>query len=137
MGELSIRNSSTANVSGGSFNGIDLNSAGTAIVSGGNIGSLFTNNTSVLDLIGSGLTETYTDVSRQYNEYTVMGILQNGDRLDTTYTDFGGTLLFNGQNASPVPESSSVISLGLLLMLGLGGLALTRARHVLSLRKNS
>jgi MYXO-CTERM domain-containing protein len=64
-----------------------------------------------------------------YTEYTVTGTLQSGDALDATYDDYGGTLEFNGVPASPVPEASTVSSLGLLLVLGLGGVAVARRRR--------
>ena len=120
---------STANVSGGSITALKTNDASTANVTGGTVtNSLSTSNTSILDLFGTGFTETPLPSNGLYPQYTVTGILQNGDSLNATYSYFGGTLEFNGVPAQPVPEASSLASFSLLLLLGLGGVAVSRRR---------
>lgn len=121
---------STANVTGGSIFVLKTSDAGTANVTGGMItNSLSTSNTSILDLLGTGFTETPLPYNGLYPRYAVTGILQNGDPLQATYDYFGGTLEFNGAAAQPVPEASTTISFGLLLCLGLGGLAVSARRR--------
>jgi len=56
--------------------------------------------------------------------HTISGTLANGDLLNTTFQDHGYINLNLGTPpALPVPEASTTVSLGLLLMLGAGGLA--------------
>ena len=57
---------------------------------------------------------------------TISGILANGDILDTTFYDLNGTINLNPPAA--VPEASTTISLGLLLMLGMGGVLAARKK---------
>ena len=58
----------------------------------------------------------------------------NIDRVSTFtatpdgFPDYVGSYTLKVTNASPVPESSSYVSLGLLLLLGLGGVVISRRR---------
>ncbi len=70
--------------------------------------------------------KSLTNISNQL--YTITGTLQNGDALNAEYSNYGGMLEFNGVPAAPVPESSTTVSLGLLLMLGLGGMTAAAKR---------
>ena len=132
---LGTYNNSGANISGGGISYLLAQGASMASVSGGDISNLYTYDTSVLDLLGSGLaarlTGTFQDFpSGTYSQYQITGTLRNGDALNATYFDHGGTLEFNGVAAVPsVPEASSIVSLGLLLGLGLGGAAVGRRRR--------
>ena len=115
----------TANITGGTFAYLQTDFSSTINVRGGILTNiLYTYDTSTLDLFGSGFTETLLNP----NQYAVTGTLQNGDPLNTIYDDFGGTLEFNGIPAA-VPEASSMVSLGLLLLLGIGGMAVSRRRR--------
>lgn len=126
---LSIEEISTANVSGGNFNYFNTFGSSTANVIGGSIINLETLDTSVLNLFGTDFSETFLGSGSGYQLYNVMGTLQNGNPLNASYYDAGGTLEFNGVPANAVPEASSVVSLSLLLMLGLGGLAASARRR--------
>ena len=120
---------STADVRGGTVLDIYTHDTSTVSVRGGSIDYLDTEGASVLDLFGTGLSETFVAQGSDFKQYTVTGTLQNGNLLNADYYDYSGTLEFNGVAAVPsVPEASSVASLGVLLVLGLGGLAAARRR---------
>ena len=116
---------STAHVSGGRISELVTYATSTANVNGGSFDQLETYDTSVLDLFGTGLSETFLESDSDYQLNDVTGTLQDGDSLNALYFDYGGKLSFN----SPVPEVSSVVSLGVLLMLGLGGMAVNARRR--------
>ena len=97
----------------------------TANVSGGSIQYLTTDGGGTIDLFGTGFTETFEgDPQGSILQYNVTGTLQDGTAINATYDFLGGNLIFS----SPVPEASSVMSLGILLVLGLGGLAVSARR---------
>ena len=125
MGALDTTGTSTANVSGGGFGYISITDNSEANVTGGVISSYFaTYSSGVLNLFGTGLTETFLTKGGGYKEYQLAGTLQNGDLLNAPYYDYGGTI--NLYPSAAVPEASSVVSLGLLLVLGLGGIVINR-----------
>jgi hypothetical protein len=128
-GFLNASSSGTTNVSGGSINGLSTYNTSKANVTGGSFTYLETSDTSVLDLFGTGFSETLLGSGSGYKTYNVMGTLQNSDLLNATYYAFGGTLKFNGvPAAAAVPEASTTASFGLLLALGLGGLVIAKKR---------
>ena len=59
---------------------------------------------------------------------TISGILANGDVLNTRFQDHGIINLNIGSPPPAVPEASTTVSLGLLLMLGGGGVAFAARR---------
>ncbi len=132
--------SSVTNIYGGStFYATALGSSvggvpgsGTINIYGGGLTYLAAEQTGVIDIFGSGLTETYLGTSDPFQIYSLTGTLQDGTVLAATYSSDNGTVLFNGQPAVPipaVPEASTTVSLGLLLMLGLGGMAVAAKRR--------
>ena len=68
---------------------------------------------------------TLSSSAYRSGSHTIMGTLENGDILNTTFQDKDTINLNVGTApvlpAAPVPEASTTVSLGLLLMLGLGG----------------
>jgi len=120
----------TATVSGGIINGLSAQGFSTINITGvplqtlGAGFSLGTSGSGTIDLFGTGLTATPTVDS---DIFTIRGTLLDGKSLTSNYFDNGGRLLFNGTPA-PVPEASSMISLGLLLVFGLRGLLIARRR---------
>ena len=119
---VSTYDSSMADVTSGATYA-DTYGSSKATVSGGDVGYLYTGGTSTLDLVGRGFTETSGLSHTSPDLYLVTGTLKDGGKVDAVYDDLGGTLEFNGKAASPVPEASSLSSLGLLLGLGLGAWA--------------
>ena len=59
---------------------------------------------------------------------TISAILENGDVLNTTFLDSGAINLNIGTPPPAVPEASTTVSLGLLLALGVGGIAFAARR---------
>ena len=65
----------------------------------------------------------------RFGSDTISGILANGDVLNTRFQDQFGIINLNiGTPPAAVPEASTTVSLGLLLMLGLGGIAFAARR---------
>ena len=65
-----------------------------------------------------------------YGPGTISATLANGDTLNTTFLMYNGKINLNIGTPPPaaVPETSSVVSLGILLMLGVGGIAFAARR---------
>ena len=64
-----------------------------------------------------------------YGPGTISATLANGDTLNTTFLMYNGKINLNiGTPPAAVPETSSVVSLGLLLLLGVGGIAFAARR---------
>ena len=116
------------NVRGGTIGAIQATNSSTVNVTGGNIASFSTAGTSLIDIFGTGLTETFLGAFSNYTEYGITGNLRSGDVVNATYFDYGGTLEFNNATPPVVPEASTTVSLGLLLALGLGGLVVAAKR---------
>ncbi len=94
---------------------------GTINIYGGNFTYIATQDTGVMNIFGTGLTETLLETSSPFSTYSVTGTLQDGTAFNVLYGNNNGTLLFNGLPAvpiAPVPEVSTILSLGLLLALG-------------------
>lgn len=137
-------NPSSASITGGSVKAITASGGTTAFpgqpptsvfttctIQGGTFGTLASTNNGGFNIIGSNLF--------LFTNGLVTGTLSDGEMLNAQYTNsstFGvsGFLDFNGIAAVPVappaavPEASTTVSLGLLLMLGLGGIAVARHR---------
>jgi len=91
---------------------------------GGTLGTLTAFNYGGFDVFGSNLQLTQAGY--------VTGFLFDGTTINSAYTNTDGLgfLEFNGTVVpAAVPEVSTTISLGLLLTLGLGGIALTKRRR--------
>jgi hypothetical protein len=127
-------NSSTTN-----YKGLSAFSNSQLTISGGTFQQLLAEDTSTINLIGSNLTESSNFYFSPSGDsfYTVSGTLQGSQSPFTAsfYRPSTGTLEFNGVAAvrgapaeNPVPEASTTISLGLLLVLGLGYLGITRRK---------
>ena len=116
------------NVQGGTIGAIQATNLSTVDVGGGNIASFSTADTSLIDIFGTGLTETFLGTFSNYTEYSITGTLYSGDVVNSTYFDYGGTLEFNNRVPPAIPEASTTVSLGLLLALGMGGLVVSARR---------
>lgn len=96
----------------------------TVNISGGTFTTLTAFNYGGFDLFG-------TDLALSASGY-VTGFLNDGEAVNAFYanTDGNGFLDFNHVAVIPgaVPEASTTVSLGLLLVLGAGGLALAKRR---------
>lgn len=125
---LATYDNSIATVSGGTVNGLSAADSSTINVTGlsrQSLGAAFlfgTTGSSTIDLFGTGFTISPT---MDANQFLIKGTLLDGGSLTGTYFNSGGRLLFNGLPA-PIPEASTMVSLGLLLALG--GLIVTRRR---------
>lgn len=123
----SIIGGGTVNITGGSLQYLNADAASIFNITGGNLQNLSTSELSTINLFGTGFTQTLLQTNPSDQVYSIAGTLQNGDTLNAQYSDYGGTLNFITPAA--VPEASSVISLGALLALGLGGYALNARRR--------
>jgi len=98
----------------------------TCTIQGGTFGTLAAAYYGGYNIDGSDL--------RLFTNGEVTGTLSDGEALNAQYTngDGNGFIDFNGVAAVPqaVPEASTTVSLGLLLMLGAGGMVLARRRSV-------
>ncbi len=125
-------NGGTANITGGTFsgspvfNGVALGNGGGSLVtiSGGSFDhrgfEAGTNGT--IDFLGT-FSQTAPITS---GTGTLTGTFLDGETLDALYNvSPGGLIEFN---SAPVPEASSVVSFGLLLALGLGGMVIAAKR---------
>jgi len=91
-------------------------------------------------LLWHGSASNYVDLNQflpaGYSDAFAQGIDANGDIVGVAFTATGNQGIFGTPHAflwrsSPVPETSSAVSLGFLLALGLGGVFLARKRKVL------
>ncbi len=123
----------TANITGGTFIGVPgsggsaLSNGGGALatISGGSFdqGGFEAGTNGTIDLLGT-FSQTAPITS---GTGTITGTLLDGESINARYgVDQGGLIEFN---SAPVPEASSVVSFGLLLTLGLGGLAMSARRR--------
>lgn len=128
----------TVSITGGSVNAL-ISSGGYAVqpggyysaydtvcnLSGGAFGTLDAANYGGYDIFGTNLNFSKSGL--------ITGTLSNGQAINAQYvnTDAHGFLEFNSipVSAAAVPEASTTVSLGLLLMLGAGGLVLTKRRR--------
>ena len=125
----------SASVSGGTVGTLENDAGCQTYVSGGKFQFIVNNAVpfgGFIDITGTDLKAIQYGGPGPYDAL-LTGTLSNGDVLDALYAGGvgDGTLEFNGSSATlsaPVPEVSSVISLGLLLCLGMGGLAASRRR---------
>ncbi len=117
------------------YRGLSAFGSGQITVTGGTFQQIFAADNGVINLIGTNLTQgsdlQFDAINQPY--YTVSGTLQQ-DRTPFTaewIVPGGGTLEFNGlpavPGAAPVPEASTVVSLGLLLF-GTAWLAFKRRK---------
>ena len=120
-----------------SYRGLSAFSNAQLSVTGGTFQELVADDASTINLVGSNLTESSSYYISPIGDafYTISGTLQGNQSPFTAgfYAPSTGTLEFNGIAAvrgapasNPVPEASTIISLGLLLMLGLGAVAVKR-----------
>ena len=139
-GTLGSVNAFFASVSGGMIQTLNISgsipffNAG-ASISGGSFqfitnSDFFGNNT--INITRTNLQEIGTPTGANNDGvFQLIGLLSDGETLNAQYTQAGphSTLEFNGMAATPtpVPEASTVASLGGMLLLGGAGLAL-RAR---------
>jgi len=139
-GTLGSVNAFFASVSGGMIQTLNISgsipffNAG-ASISGGSFqfitnSDFFGNNT--INITGTNLQEIGTPTGANNDGvFQLIGLLSDGETLNAQYTQsgFNTQLQFNGVRATPtpVPEASTVASLGGMLLLGGAGLAL-RAR---------
>ena len=139
-GTLGSVNAFFASVSGGMIQTLNISgsipffNAG-ASISGGSFqfitnSDFFGNNT--INITGTNLQEIGTPTGANNDGvFQLIGLLSDGETLNAQYTQSGlnTQLQFNGVRATPtpVPEASTVASLGGMLLLGGAGLAL-RAR---------
>ena len=112
----------TVDITGGTFTstvGPGLRTAyrnALATISGGSFSSIESDSGSAIDLLGTfSQTAPITSGTGQ-----ITGTLLDGQAFSTNYNVSGGLIEFN---ANPVPETSTTASFGLMLALGLGGLA--------------
>ncbi len=146
---VTTKNSSTATLASGQFSQIGAYGNSTVSISGGKFSDLYTFDNATINLIGTNLTAAYNSgsvVSGGFvfpGYYSLGGMLSDGTAVTGYYESgesSGGRLQFNGitaasggivpVSAAPVPEASSVVSLGLMLALGAGGLLLARRKKV-------
>lgn len=108
--------------------GLDAN-GGTIIVAGGDIASDLLAQGGTIDLFSlddspfliNGVPMNNTSLTASGFTGTIIGVLANGDTLDTTFTN-DGTINLNLGTPPAVPEPAS------LFMLGVGGLSFLRRR---------
>ena len=127
---LDTLDTSVATLSGGTVSQLNAYGGSVINVTGGLIGGptsqrfpglLTTYNNGIIDLFGVGLTNI---------NGLVTGTLADGTPLSARYSPSGGgQLLFNGAVPGAVPEASTTASLGLLLVLGLGGWGVRRGKR--------
>ena len=150
---VTTRNSSTATLTGGQFSQIGAYGNSTVTLSGGTFSDLYTFDNATINLIGTNLTAAYNPGTSFTGlpgstftfpgYYSLGGTLSDGTAVAGYYESgesSGGRLQFNGVtaasggivpvSAAPVPEASSVVSLGLLLAFGAGGLFIARRKKV-------
>ena len=147
---VTTKNSSTATLAGGTFTQIGAYGNSTVTISGGTFSNLYTFDNATINLLGTNLTAAYNPgsvipgigvVFPGY--YRLGGTLSDGTAVAGNYQSSesnGGSLQFNGVtaasegvipiSAAPVPEASSVVSLGLMLALGAGGFFIARRKKV-------
>ena len=117
-------------ISGGSISTLNNGGFNTQISGGG---LQFITNAGIINILGTGLQEigTPTDANND-GVFQLKGLLSDGEVLNAQYTQTRGSLDFNGVEAtpSPVPEASTVVSLGGLLLLGGAGLAFRARKRV-------
>ena len=132
---VTTKDNSTATLAGGTFRQIGAKGNSTVTISGGSFKNLYTFDNSTINLIGTNLQATPGTFAFDPS-YNLTGTLSDGTVINGNYESGqgnGGKLQFNGvtvvdTNPAPVPEASSVISLGLMLAFGAGGLMLARKR---------
>ncbi len=137
---VTTKDASTATLAGGTFSNIGAKGSSTVTISGGTFSDLYTFDTGTINLIGTNLTATANN-SFIFPYYNLSGTLSDGTAVAGYYESGlsnGGRLQFNGVtaasggiipvSAAPVPEASSVVSLGLMLAFGAGGLMLARRK---------
>ncbi len=133
---VTTKDNSTATLAGGTFRQIAAKDNSTVTISGGKFFNLYTFGNGTINLIGSNLTATFSTFAFDPS-YNLTGTLSDGTVLNGNYESGqgdGGRILFNGvfaagvPSAAPVPEASSVVSLGLMLVLGAGGFVIARRK---------
>lgn len=141
-GSTGIENTSNAFITGGHVSTLDTygyvnqrNSPATPVnatctIIGGTFDTLIASYYGGYDIYGS-------DLQLTKNNY-ITGFLSDGEPIDALYvTGQGGILTGQGTflnlyNSAPIPEASTTVSLGLLLILGTGGLALAKRRRAVT-----
>lgn len=76
----------------------------------------------------NGVAVNNTSLTNLLYNNTISGTLENGDKLNTSFSN-NGTVYLNLPVPAAVPEASTTVSLGLLLALGAGGLVLAKRRR--------
>ncbi len=131
---VTTKDNSTATLAGGTYPNIGAYGNSTTTISGGSFNNLYTFDNGTINLIGTNLAAAYNSSNIIYpNYYSLSGTLSDGTSVNGFYRSGlsnGGQLQFNGVTVAPVPvpEASSVISLGLMLAFGAGGFMLARRK---------
>ncbi len=133
---VTTKDNSTATLAGGTFRQIAAKGNSNVTISGGSFKNLYTFDNGTINLTGTNLQAVFSTVVFDPS-YNLSGTLSDGTVINGNYESGqgnGGRILFNGvfaagvPAAAPVPEASSVVSLGLMLALGAGGLVLARRK---------
>ncbi len=130
VGNLTTKDNSLATFAGGQDFRIGSEGNSTVNITGGKFQNLYTFDNSVIDLFGTNLMAV-NDPGFISGIVDLSGTLSDGTPVKGFYEanqSMGGTLEFNGVPVQPVPEASTTVSLGLLLMLGMGGLAVAKRK---------
>ncbi len=126
--DLTTKDHSLATFAGGQVIRIGSEGSSAVNITGGKFQNLYTFDSSVIDLFGTNLKAT-PDPTFHTSVLDLSGFLSDGTPVTGFYEasqSKGGTLEFNG---APVPEASSLVSLGLLLALGSGGMVIAARRR--------
>lgn len=151
-GSVTTRNTSSATLAGGEVENVAAYDDSTVTIKGGHFSNLYTFGNGTINLTGTNLQATSSGASLGGGGfagnffvfgYDLSGTLSDGTDVDGYYDllrSRGGSLQFNGVtavpigripvNPDPVPEASSVVSLGLMLALGAGGFVIARRKKV-------
>ena len=149
---VTTKDTSTATLAGGQFSQIGAYDNSTVTIKGGSFSNLYTFGSGTVNLIGTNLQATFDGIDMNQGGiwgsplvfgYNLTGALSDGTNVQGYYNVLeskGGSLQFNGVaavpivripvSAAPVPEASSVISLGLMLALGAGGFVIARRKKM-------
>ena len=128
-----IGTGAVAEVTGGLFSAPGLDTFSSAPLNIGGSLYLFSFNDAPFLINGVAMNNTSLMNLSPYSKNTISGTLANGDGLNTSFREFNsGTVYLNLPLPAAVPEASTTVSLGLLLILGAGGIIASRRRSVIA-----